>query len=140
MPVIANLLSYHYTVFHYDRRGRGDSGDQSDYNVEREIEDLEALIRVAGGPACIFGASAGSILSLARRGVGIEHKEVSVVDKPPVNAGETNRDPMENAANHIRELALSGHRSEAVSYFLTEMIGVPRAGQADADDTRLEFL
>src|SRR5713101_926938 len=70
---LAALLAQHFTVFHYDRRGRGDSGDKQPYAVAREIEDLEALINEAGGSAFVFGMSSGGVLSLeaAARGLAI---------------------------------------------------------------------
>ena len=51
---LAALLARHFTVIHYDRRGRGESGDTKPYAVEREIEDLGALIKEAGGSAFVF--------------------------------------------------------------------------------------
>ena len=52
---LADLLAQHFTVFNYDRRGRGDSGDTKPYAVEREIEDIQALIDAAGGSAYVWG-------------------------------------------------------------------------------------
>ncbi len=67
MPGLAKLLEPHFTVYTYDRRGRGDSGNTPDglsRVVEREVEDLSALIRQAGGPAYLFGASSGAALAM----------------------------------------------------------------------------
>src|SRR5438270_1530664 len=61
---LARALMQHFTVFTYDRRGRGDSGDTQPYAVEREVEDIEALINAAGGSAYVFGHSSGAILGL----------------------------------------------------------------------------
>src|SRR5713101_9995059 len=61
---LADLLAQHFTVFNYDRRGRGDSGDTKPYAVEREIEDLDAMIEKAGGSACLYGHSSGGCLAL----------------------------------------------------------------------------
>ena len=61
---LAPLLAQHFTVFHYDRRGRGDSTDTLPYAVEREIEDIEALITEAGGQAAVFGISSGAALDM----------------------------------------------------------------------------
>src|SRR5580700_11530638 len=61
---LAELLAEHFTVFTYDRRGRGQSGDTPPYAVEREIEDLEALITTAGGNAAVYGISSGGALAL----------------------------------------------------------------------------
>ncbi len=61
---LATLLAPDFTVLHYDRRGRGDSGDTAPYAVEREIEDIRALIDAAGGSACVFGISSGAALAM----------------------------------------------------------------------------
>ena len=70
---LAALLAPHFTVFNYDRRGRGDSGDTAPYAVEREIEDLEAVVNETGGSAFVFGTSSGGNLALeaAVHGVAI---------------------------------------------------------------------
>src|SRR5437773_2305800 len=56
---LAELLASHFTVYNYDRRGRGDSGDTLPFAVEREFEDLEAVIAEAGGSAYVWGSSSG---------------------------------------------------------------------------------
>ena len=61
---LAAALAPSFTVFAYDRRGRGDSGDTAPYAVEREIEDLEAVLDAAGGSAYVFGHSSGAVLAL----------------------------------------------------------------------------
>src|SRR6266545_6767104 len=61
---LAELLGERFTVINYDRRGRGDSGDTAPYSVEREIEDLDALIAAAGGSAYVFGFSSGAVIAL----------------------------------------------------------------------------
>src|SRR6267143_4387685 len=73
MPKLAPLLARQFTVFMYDRRGRGDSGDTRPYAKEREVEDIEALIQAAGGSAFVLGLSSGAALALeaAARGLGI---------------------------------------------------------------------
>src|ERR1700730_13357766 len=64
MAQLAELLGQHFTVYNYDRRGRGDSGDTQPFAKEREIEDLQALVEDAGGKAMVFGISSGGVLSL----------------------------------------------------------------------------
>src|SRR5947208_12832596 len=61
---LAGLLAPHFTVFTYDRRGRGDSGDTPPYAVEREVDDVEALLNEAGGAAFVWGVSSGAALAL----------------------------------------------------------------------------
>src|ERR1700737_3958006 len=63
-PELARLLAQRLTVYRYDRRGRGDSGDTQPYAVEREIEDIDALINLAGGSAFLFGHSSGACAPL----------------------------------------------------------------------------
>src|SRR5258708_38118312 len=64
MAQLAELLGQHFTVYNYDRRGRGDSGDKEPFAKEREIEDLQALVEDAGGKAVGFGISSGRVVSL----------------------------------------------------------------------------
>ena len=61
---LAELLAPHFTVYNYDRRGRGESGDTLPYTVEREVEDIEAIIDEAGGSASLYGLSSGATLAL----------------------------------------------------------------------------
>ena len=68
---LAAQLSEHFTVFNYDRRGRGASGDRTPYAIEREIEDLAALITEAGGSSSVFGYSSGAVLALKAAASGL---------------------------------------------------------------------
>src|SRR5204863_5992989 len=61
---LAGCLAPYFSVFAYDRRGRGESGDTAPYAVEREVEDLDALLTEAGGSAFVFGHSSGAALAL----------------------------------------------------------------------------
>jgi pimeloyl-ACP methyl ester carboxylesterase len=61
---LAERLADHFTVLNYDRRGRGDSGDTPPYAVDRELEDLEAVIEEAGGSAFLYGSSSGGNLAI----------------------------------------------------------------------------
>src|ERR1700744_835548 len=64
MPKLAKLMADHFLVYIYDRRGRNESGDTKPYAPEREVEDLEALIKEAGGSAYVYGISSGAGLSV----------------------------------------------------------------------------
>src|SRR5262245_65931384 len=68
---LAELLGAQLTVYHYDRRGRGDSDDTPPYAIKREIEDIAALIEDAGGSAYVFGMSSGGNLALRAAGQGL---------------------------------------------------------------------
>src|ERR1700743_2811408 len=78
MPKLAALLAEHYMVIHYDRRGRNESGDTQPYSAEREVEDIEALIRVAGEPVYLLGISSGAALSLAAAAKGVNIVKLAI--------------------------------------------------------------
>ena len=85
---LARALAPRFTAVNYDRRGRGDSGDTAPYAVEREIDDIAALIAQAGGSAAVFGHSSGATLALkaADSGLPITHL---VLYEPPFNTDDT---------------------------------------------------
>ena len=118
---LARSLERHFTVFNYDRRGRGESGDTAPYDIEREIEDLDALIAQAGGSACVFGYSSGAILALRAAAHGLGISRLALYDPPPTGAraGEL--------APQLTELIAAGRRGDAVELFQTEAVGIPAA-------------
>jgi pimeloyl-ACP methyl ester carboxylesterase len=119
---LAKLLASHYTVFTYDRRGRGDSGDTAPYAVEREIEDLEAVLNRAGGTAFVWGMSSGAVLALeaARHLAGITKLALY---EPPFIVDDS-RSSTEADVVAIREAVAAGRRGDAVKLFL-KSVGVP---------------
>src|SRR4051794_12999748 len=109
---LADCLASRFTTITYDRRGRGDSGDTLPYTVEREIEDLAALLEVAGGSAGVFGYSSGAMLSLQAAAAGLPITRLALYDAPYL-VDATDRD---HSAD-VRQLIESGQRGEAVEYF-----------------------
>src|SRR5215211_3840650 len=84
----AELADRGFTAYNYDRRGRGPSGDTPPYAIDREIEDIAAVIEVAGGRAHLYGSSSGAVLAMraaaaGRRGDAAEYFMTKVVDMPP---------------------------------------------------------
>src|SRR5690554_22833 len=121
---LANALSQHFTVYNYDRRGRGDSGDTKPYAIERELEDLEAMIEEAGGSAYVWGLSSGAALSLQAAARGANIKKLALHEPPfIVEAGD--RKPPENFMQHVTQLIANHHRAEAIKYFMTKGMGAP---------------
>mgnify|MGYP001255540428 CR=1 FL=1 len=118
---LAQFLKRRFTVFNYDRRGRGESGDTAPYTVEREIEDLQALIAQAGGSACVFGYSSGAILALRAASDGLAISQLALYDPPPTGAKAGQLAPQ------LTELITAGRRGEAVELFQTEAVGIPAA-------------
>lgn len=121
---LAARLSPNFTVFAYDRRGRGESGDTPPYAVEREVEDLDALITEAGGAAFVFGHSSGAILALeAARLLSARITKLAMYE-PPFIIDDSRPHTPEDSARHLTELVSSGRRGEAVEYFMTQ-VGTP---------------
>src|SRR5258707_2088251 len=82
-PQLAKLLASRFTVYNYDRRGRGESGDTKPYAVAREIEDIDALIAAAGGPAFVYGHSSGAALAMeAAVELGDKVKKLAMYEAP----------------------------------------------------------
>jgi pimeloyl-ACP methyl ester carboxylesterase len=121
---LAKLLEPHFTVFNYDRRGRGSSGDTIPYTVEREIEDLEALIVEAGGSASVFGYSSGGVLSLKAAAHGLTITKLALYEPPFKIDVNSSRLPAD-LAMQLAELVSSGRRGDAVELFQTKAVGIP---------------
>ncbi len=119
---LATLLAPYFTVFTYDRRGRGASGDTPPYAVEREREDIEARVVEAGGSACLCGSSSGGVLALdaANRLQGI--KMVALFEAPFI-VDDTRPTTVEDWVR-IREALAAGRPGDAVKFFL-KSVGVP---------------
>jgi len=121
---LAAQLSEHFTVFNYDRRGRGASGDSTLYAIEREIEDLAALIAEAGGAASVFGYSSGAILTLKAAASGLAISRLALYEPPfLVDNGFPQR--AQDISVRLTELISSGHQGDAVELYQTEMVGIP---------------
>jgi pimeloyl-ACP methyl ester carboxylesterase len=121
---LAEALAPRFTVFAYDRRGRGDSGDTAPYAVEREIEDLEALVAEAGGSAFVFGHSSGAALALECTARGLPVTRLALYE-PPFIVDDGHEPLPGDYVERLTELAASGRRGDAVEYFLTTGPGVP---------------
>jgi pimeloyl-ACP methyl ester carboxylesterase len=119
---LAELLAPHFTVFTYDRRGRGASGDTAPYAVEREVEDIAELLGEAGGTAFVWGTSSGAVLALeaANRLSGI--KKLALYEAPFIvdDTRTTTEDGWDRICGAIR----ADRRGEAVKLFL-KLVGVP---------------
>jgi pimeloyl-ACP methyl ester carboxylesterase len=122
----AEELAKHFTVFNYDRRGRGDSGDTAPYKVEREIEDLGALIAEAGGAASVYAHSSGAGLALHAAAAGLPILRL-VLHEPPYtpDGAEEERQLAREIGGRQRALLAEDRRGEAVELVMTTA-GMPR--------------
>lgn len=122
---LAALLEQHFTVINYDRRGRGDSGDTAPYAVEREVEDLDALIEEVGGEAHLYGISSGAALALeAARRLPTKIEKLALYEAPFVV--DDSRPPIpDDFLTQLEGLIASDRRGEAVRLFMRKGVGVP---------------
>jgi pimeloyl-ACP methyl ester carboxylesterase len=120
---LAAALASRYTVYSYDRRGRGDSGDTAPYAVEREVEDLAAVVADAGGSAFVYGMSSGAMLSLEAAARDVAVRKLAMYE-PPITADGGG----ERAAairRRLIELLEAGRRGDAAEHFMTEAVRIP---------------
>ena len=122
---LSELLSQHFTVIDYDRRGRGDSSDTPPYAVEREVEDLEALIDAAGGSAFLYGLSSGAVLALeaASRLPGKVKK--LVMYEPPFIVNDSRPPVPKDYVEQLDAAIAAGRPGDAVEIFMTKAILIP---------------
>src|SRR5215211_5441133 len=124
MPQLAELLAPHFTVYNYDRRGRGDSGDTQPYTLTREIEDIEALIDEAGGQAFVFGTSSGGALALeAAIQLGSKIKKLAMYE-PPYNSALSVRQTWKEYTEELQQLLSENRRGDAAALFMRS-VGTP---------------
>jgi len=124
---LAEQLKDRFTVYTYDRRGRGESGDTQPYAIEREVEDLDAVIDAAGGTVAVYAISSGVPLALAAadsRDAGKISK--MVLYEAPIYTDASRRvDP--TYVQKMQELIASGNNAGAVKLFMRN-VGVPGFG------------
>ena len=115
---LATELAKHFTVYNYDRRGRGKSGDTLPYTLEREIEDIAALIAEAGGSAYLYGVSSGGALALEAAAMGIKGIEKVAVYEVPYNMSDEWPDRWNTYVEELGTILAKGHRSDALALFM----------------------
>ena len=123
---LAALLAEHFTVYNIDRRGHGESGFTAPYAVEREVEDLDALITEAGGSAFVYGTSGPGVLSMeaAARGLSPKMKKLAVWEPPYILEGS--RPPVpQDYKEQLAQLLREGRKGDMIELFLTKAVGMP---------------
>jgi pimeloyl-ACP methyl ester carboxylesterase len=122
-PKLASLLADRFSVHVYDRRGRGESGDTPPSVKAREIEDLGALIDVAGGRAALLGLSSGAALAMEAAAAGLPITGVVAYEPPYVEPDGSTRGQAH--PGRLREILARGDRGGALKYFMRVMVRVP---------------
>jgi len=120
---LAELLAGDFTVFNYDRRGRGDSSDTPPYTTEREVEDLHAVLTEAGGTAAVFGNSSGAVLALRAAAAGLPMTKLALWEPPFMVDPDAPRRQQEYVAE-LTQLLDAGRRGDAMELFM-RTVGLP---------------
>jgi pimeloyl-ACP methyl ester carboxylesterase len=122
---LAKELANDFTVYFYDRRGRGDSGDTAPYSVQREIEDLAAVLAHIGGRPFVYAISSGAGLALEGAAAGLPIARLATYEAPYTGISVVDGVPVDHRA-HLESLLQRDERGAMVSYFLVRMVGAPR--------------
>ena len=119
---LAAKLSSSFSVVSYDRRGRGGSGDAPRYDIQREVEDLQALIAEVGGSANLFGVSSGAalVLETAKQTAGV--KKIALYEAPFIV--DATHGALDDSWRRIEAATAAGRSGEAVKLFM-QSVGVP---------------
>jgi pimeloyl-ACP methyl ester carboxylesterase len=120
---VAAILASDFSVLNFDRRGRGDSGDTLPYAIEREIEDIEAVIAAAGGSAGLWGSSSGAALALTATAAGASVTKLALWE-PPYIIDPAARPPADQIEQYETMVA-EGRRGDAAEYFMAKVVGMP---------------
>jgi pimeloyl-ACP methyl ester carboxylesterase len=120
---LAAFLRTNFTVFAYDRRGRGASGDTSPYSVEREIEDLDSVISAAGGSAFVFGNCSGAVLAMEAMAYGLDITALALFEPPLIVPGTRTR--VANYQSHLAGLLSADRKADALEWFMREDAVLP---------------
>ena len=121
---LAALLADQLTVYNYDRRGRGDSGNTLPYSVEREFEDLAGVLELAGGTAAVYGTSVGSIWAIEAAARNLPISRLALWE-PPYVVDASRAAPPADYSTRIATLVDAGRNGDALDYFFTQAVGMP---------------
>lgn len=121
----SRALASAFRVLTYDRRGRGDSGDAASWSVDREVDDLEAMIDTLGGEAYVYGHSSGAVLALhAAHRLGPKVRAAVLYDAPWVHDA-AEREEYAVLRGEVEHLLVEQRNAAATRRFLAG-IGMPR--------------
>lgn len=127
---LAEELAKHFTVLSYDRRGHGESGDTMPYAVQREVEDIDALITEAGGSAFLYGTSSGAALAFEATAAGLSVKMLALYEPPYTADHNGDRNPPADAVKQLADMMAENRRGDVVEFFMTQLVGLPAGAAA----------
>jgi pimeloyl-ACP methyl ester carboxylesterase len=123
-PPLAKLLADRFTVYTYDRRGRGESSNGAVYAVQREVEDIEALIGEAGGSAHLYGISSGAVLALEASQAGLPVRKLALYEAPFM-VDDTRKPVPADYLGRLNRMLAEDQRGAAVKHFMKNAVGLP---------------
>ena len=126
---MAQELAKDFTVYNYDRRGRGDSTNTAPYSVQKEVDDLAALCKAAGGKPFVVGQSSGAALALEAAAAGVPMAGLYAYEPPYVASDPANKADTANYQRDLEAQLAKGDRDGAVTFFM-RFVGVPGFGVA----------
>ncbi len=121
---LAELLASQFTVYTYDRRGRGESTNELPYAVQREVEDIEALMHEAGGSAHLYGISSGAALALEAAQAGLPVRKLALYEAPFM-VDDTRRPVPADYLDRLNAMLAENRRGAAVKHFMKNAVGLP---------------
>jgi pimeloyl-ACP methyl ester carboxylesterase len=123
---LAKLLAAQFAVYLYDRRGRGETGDTGPWSAQQEVDDLAALLAVAGGTAYLYGCSSGAVLAADAANQLPGFTKLALYE-PPLIVDDTHEPRPEAFLPEMDALVAADRRSDAVKKFMRS-VGVPAVG------------
>ncbi len=124
LAVLAGLLAPAHTVITYDRRGRGESGDTQPFSPQREIEDVAALVEIAGDGASLLGYSSGAVVALEAAAAGLPIARVILYEPPFVLPESGFPAPPADYVEQLNRMTASSDKDAAPAYFMAS-VGMP---------------
>lgn len=121
---ISSGMAPHFSVIVYDRRGRNDSGDTPPYAIQREIEDIQALVDTVGGSAYVYGISSGAVLA-AYAAAALPGITKLALYEPPLVLDDSRPPVPADYLDKLKAMIATGRRGDAVKYFMGTGVGVP---------------
>ncbi len=127
---LAEELAKYFTVYNYDRRGHGESGDAQPYAVQREVEDIDALIAEAGGSAFLYGASSGAALAFEAASSDLNVKKLALYEPPYAVDHTGDRNPPADTVKQLTDMIAQDRRGDVIEFFMTQLVGLPAEAAA----------
>jgi pimeloyl-ACP methyl ester carboxylesterase len=137
---LAEHLAQQFRVINYDRRGRGESGDTSPYTVEREIEDLAALVAEVGGAAAVYGHSSGAGLALNAAARGLPITRLALHEPPYGPADAESMREARALAEEVRAALAEDRRADAIARFMTAAGLPPEMVDGMSNDPKMQAV